>query len=36
MWIFIQRQWLMGAGALVLAVLAFAPGVVRFERRVRR
>ena len=29
MWIFIQRQWLMGAGAFLLAVLAFAPGLER-------
>ena len=31
MWIFIQRRWLLGAGALMLAVLAFAPGLERLS-----
>ena len=31
MWSFIQRRWLMGAGAVVLAVLAFAPGLERLS-----
>ena len=34
--IFIQRQWLMGAGAFMLAVLAFAVGLERLERRFRQ
>jgi hypothetical protein len=27
--IFVQRQWHMGVGAFVLAVMAFAPGLER-------